>query len=228
MRTLLALETSTDACSAALIHGATLFERFELASRQHAELMLAMIEGLLQEAQLKMQQIEAIAVGAGPGSFMGIRIGSGIAQGLALGLQCPVIPISTLQICAQNAYETWGQTNVVVAWDAHMGAIYYAQYQLDQHQFMRPVYQDALLKPADLFIPELGHWCLVGNAWKVYGEELKSIVQHENIIAIHTDCYPTARALAHLAQHELKNNRVVTAAEAQPVYLWEQIVKAKI
>ena len=124
--TLLAIDTATDACSVALISGNTTWEKFQLAPRQHAELILKMIDALLDEAKLRLQQLDAIAVGYGPGSFMGVRLAVSVAQGLAFGVKCPVIAVSSLRALAQSAYSTAVNQNdctcdtVLAGWDARM------------------------------------------------------------------------------------------------------------
>ncbi|HEX6832184.1 MAG TPA: tRNA (adenosine(37)-N6)-threonylcarbamoyltransferase complex dimerization subunit type 1 TsaB, partial [Rudaea sp.] len=96
MNTLIAIETSTECCSAALLHDGAVIERSEPAPRRHAELILPMIESLLAEADLSRRQIDAIAVGRGPGAFTGVRLAISVAQGIALGLDIPVLPVSSL------------------------------------------------------------------------------------------------------------------------------------
>ena len=100
---LLALDTATEACSAALLIGDDIIERSEIAPRRHAELILPMIESLLGEAGISRRQIDAIAVGRGPGAFTGVRLAISVAQGLALGLDVPVVPVSSLAALAQDA-----------------------------------------------------------------------------------------------------------------------------
>src|SRR5437868_5852357 len=118
---ILAVDTSTDACSAALSMNNILFERFSVAARSHTHLILPMIDSLLSEAQTSLQELDAFAFGAGPGSFTGLRIASAIIQGLSFGSQKPVIPISTLRSLAQAAYREF-KVKQVFAWlDARLG-----------------------------------------------------------------------------------------------------------
>src|SRR5437868_8019064 len=123
MSTLIAIETSTECCSAALLRDGALIERSELAPRRHAELILPMIESLLNEAGVSRRQLDAIAVGRGPGAFTGVRLAISVAQGLALALDIPVVPVSSLAALAQDANTKEGETVLAVI-DARMGEIY--------------------------------------------------------------------------------------------------------
>ncbi len=117
---LLAIETATEACSAALYIDGEISERYEVAPRRHAELILLMMEQLLTEAELKLTQLDALAFGRGPGSFTGVRIATGVIQGAAFGAQLPVVPVSTLAALAQRHYRMRGACRILPAFDARM------------------------------------------------------------------------------------------------------------
>ncbi|MDD1638024.1 MAG: tRNA (adenosine(37)-N6)-threonylcarbamoyltransferase complex dimerization subunit type 1 TsaB, partial [Methylococcaceae bacterium] len=102
---LLAVETSTEACSAALYIDGIVNERFELAPKEHTKLILPMIDSLMSDAGLKPQQLDALAFSCGPGSFTGVRIATGVIQGIALGADLPVVPVSTLAAIAQDFFD---------------------------------------------------------------------------------------------------------------------------
>src|SRR5262245_12294997 len=131
---LLAIETSTEACSAALYSTKGCLWRFEIAPKAHASLLLPMIESLLAQAQLSLDQLDAIAVTRGPGSFTGVRIGIGVAQGLSYGLNLPVYEVSTLDALALEAMSHVGieSATIVVALDARMNEVYAALYQYNK------------------------------------------------------------------------------------------------
>lgn len=118
----LAFETSTEACSVALHVDGRVIERFELAPRRHAELALPWAEQLLADAGIARRQLDAIAVGRGPGAFTGVRLAIGIAQGIALALNLPVLAVSTLQVLALRAPAE--ESHVLACIDARMGEVY--------------------------------------------------------------------------------------------------------
>jgi tRNA threonylcarbamoyladenosine biosynthesis protein TsaB len=107
---LLALETSTQACSAALYIEGVICERFELTSNEHTRLILPMIDSLMSDAGLRPQQLDALAFGCGPGSFTGVRIAAGVTQGIAFGADLPVVPVSTLAAIAQDFFDYNGKS----------------------------------------------------------------------------------------------------------------------
>src|SRR3990167_3346738 len=122
---ILALETSTEYCSVALWQDGAIVERCELVGQKHSELLMQMLDDVLQDAGLRVQGVDGIAFGKGPGSFTGVRIACGVAQGLALGANLPVAGVCTLQALA----EASGKPRVIAALDARMGEIYHAAYE---------------------------------------------------------------------------------------------------
>lgn len=126
---ILAVDTATENCSVALIMGNEVIARCEYAPREHTTKILPMVDSVLAEAGVKLNQLDALAYGRGPGSFTGVRIGIGIAQGLAFGADLPMIGVSTLAAMAQGSYRTEQAEQVVAAIDARMGDVYWGQYQ---------------------------------------------------------------------------------------------------
>ncbi len=127
---LLTLDTSSDACSCALQIDDQILSFEEIAPRRHADLILEMIDRLFVESGVSPNELDAVAFACGPGSFTGIRIATGVTQGIAFGLQIPVIPISTLAVLAQGAFHKNPQCNhALVAIDARMSEVYWAEYQ---------------------------------------------------------------------------------------------------
>ena len=127
MKTILALDTATEACSVALLHQESISTLDELSPRTHTQRILPMIDELLTQANLTIKQVDLLAFGRGPGSFTGVRVGVGIAQGLALGAELPVIAVSNLLAMAESAYQQLGKTEVVALIDARMNEVYFAQ-----------------------------------------------------------------------------------------------------
>ena len=140
---LLAIDTSEDACSAALCVGDEILERFEIAPRRHTELILPMMDGLLAEAGLSLRGLDALAFARGPGSFTGIRIATSIVQGAALGAGLAVVPVSSLQALAQGARRLHGAGQVLSALDARMREVYWGAYRADDAGIMTEVVAEA-------------------------------------------------------------------------------------
>lgn len=215
MSIILALETSTHACSAALLVNGHRYQRFILAPREHAERILDMISDLCSEAGISLQELEGVAFGQGPGSFLGTRIAAGVAQGLGFSLNIPLFPISSLQALAQGLIYKTSATDVIAAWDARLGSFYWGHYRLVGDR-LKPVMKDALCKPVDFLRPP-GVSHLVGNAWAVYQVELG------DNSAEAFEAYPEAIDLLPEAEYRFGCGQGVVAAEALPVYLRDPI-----
>jgi tRNA threonylcarbamoyladenosine biosynthesis protein TsaB len=200
--TILALDTATEYCSAALLKDGQIYSLAEHCPNQHAAKLLQMIEDLLKQAHIKLNDVDAIALGCGPGSFTGVRIAVSIAQGLAYGLQKPLIPISTLNIMAQQAYEKYGVKHAQVALDARMQQIYYGQFALDTNALMQPEGEMSLL-----FLEEVikSNIAKVGNGW---GDD----ADYKDVIPLASSALPLALAL-------FQQNNVVSPELIQPIYL---------
>jgi tRNA threonylcarbamoyladenosine biosynthesis protein TsaB len=218
---ILALDTSTEVCSAALsFHGESL-ERIEIAPREHAQKILPMVEDLLREAQCQLNELDAIAVGCGPGSFVGVRIAVSVAQGLGLAAGLPVVPVSTLAALAQAGQAS----HVLVAQDARMGEVYSGAYQRDASGIMQSLGDERLLAPEKLGLPEgvSANWLGVGSAWNVYSEALSKLSSR-----LRTDrsaVHPRAVDIARLGVYGVDHGRARPAGEVFPVYLRDQVAK---
>ncbi|EVT84710.1 M22 family peptidase [Pseudomonas aeruginosa VRFPA09] len=152
MSTLLALDTSTEACSVALLHEGRALSHYEVIPRLHAQRLLPMVRDLLDEAGVALSAVDAIAFGRGPGAFTGVRIAIGVVQGLAFALQRPVLAVSDLAILAQRAYREQGAERVAAAIDARMDEVYWGCYQLQQGE-MRLAGSEAVLPPERVAVP---------------------------------------------------------------------------
>lgn len=214
---LLALETTTAACSVALWINGEITQRFEIVPQKHAEVILDWIDGLLHTAGVKLKNLDAIAFGSGPGSFMGVRIATGVAQGISYGVDLPVIPVSTLQALAQASYQKVNSERVTAGWDARMDSIYWGVYQIDDKKIMRVIMDDRLDNPKDIkFTQKYGIG--VGNAWKVYQDSLSP-----DFHFIENEIYPDAAAILRIAYYKLKNNELITPEKAEPTYIRENV-----
>lgn len=223
MPRILAVDTSTPACSAALLINHELQERYAVKPQQHTRLILPMIDELLAEANINLQQLDAIAFGCGPGSFTGLRIGAGVVQGIAFAADLPVIPISTLRALAQGAYRSLGWNKVITALDARMSELYWASFQLDDHN-MQPVETEQLCSLAKIPLPAERGWYGVGDGWLNFTEVLKSQLG-DKLIEINPDFYPHAQDIASLASIAFQQGKTVTAEQALPVYLRDNMYK---
>jgi len=233
---ILAIDTSTEACSAALYINGELQSRYQLAPRQHSRLILKMIDGLLAEAELAVSQLDAVAFGRGPGSFMGLRIAAGVVQGIAFAHDIPVIAVSTLKAIAQRAYEQTKNKHILAAIDARMDQVYWAIYSMDSinidnlvEQQWRLIGEEQVITPDKIQLPENlikqnEIWLGAGTGWASYGDRLLA-VNALNLQEALPDCFPDATAIATLAVNEFTAGNTIIAAQAIPVYLRNDVAK---
>ncbi len=225
---ILALDTATEACSAALLHQQQIDARFEIAPRDHTQRILPLVQELLQAQQLELSALDVLAFGRGPGSFTGVRIGIGIAQGLALGANLPMIGVSSLATMAQGAWRVGGATRVLAAIDARMGELYWAEYQRDEQGAWHGAETEAVLKPeaAKARIASLdGAWATVGTGWQAYPELMTS--PGAQLIA--TDVLlPAAEDMLPLALSAWQRDEAVAVENAEPVYLRNEVAWKKL
>ncbi len=225
---LLAIDTSTEACSAALAIDGHISERYEIAPRKHAELILPMIEALLADAGCTLAQMDAIAFGRGPGAFTGIRIGTGVVQGLAFSIDRPVVPVSSLAAIAYGAMSEFNTDNVLAGIDARMGEVYWGVYQRSVAEGVKLLGEEVVCKPEETFIPESVSDNLIGagTAWQTYGELL--MARYEGRVAEHhSEIFPRARDIAALGVIGFEAGLAVSAEDAQPVYLRNNVAVKK-
>lgn len=211
----LAIETSTEHCSVALYQAGTMHAVGELAGQRHSEILLAMIERLLGEAGCGMRDLDGIAFGAGPGSFTGVRIAASVAQGLAFGLEIPVMPVCTLEALA----EASGSQRVACALDARLDEVYFAAYERSGDAWQ------ALVEPCLAVIGELP--LLPGAGWRGVGSGFgileNALTHHLQLAGVRSDAFPEASAVAALGARMLAQGRAVDAAAAQPLYLRDKV-----
>ena len=219
---LLALDTATENCSAALLCGERLIERSELAPRRHAELILPMIDSLLGEAGLSRRSLHGIAVGRGPGAFTGVRLAISVAQGLALGLDIPVVPVSSLAALAQDApAETHGDAVLAVI-DARMGELYAGAFRRGTDGLVTPIMDEMVGRATEFTFPQSKTWSVVGSGWAAYADALAARLPVPPRFADGTR-FPQARAIARLAQPQFAAGHGVSPEYALPVYLRDKV-----
>ncbi|MGD8644851.1 MAG: tRNA (adenosine(37)-N6)-threonylcarbamoyltransferase complex dimerization subunit type 1 TsaB [Chromatiales bacterium] len=222
---LLAVETSTDACSAALLDGTELLLRLELAPREHTRLILPMLDSLLEEAGLGLDRIDAIAYGQGPGSFTGVRIAAGVVQGIAFAADLPVVAVSTLAAMAQATLDERDVDGVLPALDARMGEVYWGAYARDPGGHATAIVEDCVVPPDDVPGPGTGRWLGVGSGWGRYAQELTTRLAGIEVIAHDAAVYPHAGSVARLGAYAYQNGRVLRPEQAQPSYLRNRVAE---
>ncbi len=225
---LLAIETATEACSAALLLEGASRERYEVAPRAHGRLILAMIEALLAEAGIELNQLDAIAFGRGPGAFTGVRIAVSVTQGLAFGADLPVVPISTLAALAQGAYRTTGAISVAAAIDARMEEVYWGLYRQGSGGIMELQGEESVVVPEGVIFTasasEACQWQGVGSGWGTYDGVLSGVIGGA-LRGITPGLSPHAQDVAVLAQQQFSDGLAVCATEALPLYLRNNVAR---
>lgn len=216
MSIILAIETSSETASCALLSGDTVLSRASSGVRTHSQSILPMVQQLLAEAGLTLSQCDAIAFGAGPGSFTGVRTACGIAQGLAYGAGLPVLPLITLDAMALACRAQTGATDVLAVLDARMGEVYWAQYR-----GAVCVAGPALCAPADVApLAVQGALTACGNGFSAYPDAFAAQPYAQAALCA---IMPHAEQLAQLAVAALAAGAAVPAAQAQPLYLRNKI-----
>jgi tRNA threonylcarbamoyladenosine biosynthesis protein TsaB len=205
-----AFETSTEWCSVALWRDGGIAGLERRAGNRHSELALPMFQGLLERFNLTPKHLDAVAFGAGPGSFTGLRIACGLAQGLALPRGLPVLGVSTLEALAEEA----GAPRVVACIDARMREVYYAALERDPRGGWREVSPAQCVAPAAVALPA-GDWIGAGNGFAAYG--------NMGLRKVLPEVHPTALAVARLAAPRLAAGEGVDAALAAPAYVREKV-----
>jgi tRNA threonylcarbamoyladenosine biosynthesis protein TsaB len=219
---ILALDTATEACSAALWVAGEVRERFAVEPRRHGALILGMMEDLLSEAGLALGDLDAIAFGRGPGSFTGVRIATGVAQGAALGAGLPVLPVSTLAALAQGQFRRHGLGATLAAFDARMGEVYWGAYRVDAGGVARGVGSEQVGTPQAVRLPAGGPWHGAGSGWAAHGEALRARLGPA-LAGVDPEASCRAQDVARLAAADLAEGRAVAAEAALPVYLRDRV-----
>lgn len=216
MPSILAIETSSELASAALLYQGQVLARETAGVQTHSQTLLPMVQVLLAEAGITLAQCDAIAFGAGPGSFTGVRTACGVAQGLGFGADRPLVPVVTLEAMAEACRSACGAEEVLVLLDARMEEVYWAQYRYQDG------WQDVMpprLGPA-ASVSALGHVRACGNGLSAYA----SAFAHQPFLAEGLPgVMPHAREVALLAARAFAEGRTVHAREASPLYLRDKV-----
>jgi tRNA threonylcarbamoyladenosine biosynthesis protein TsaB len=222
MTTLLALDTATEACSVALLHDGKVLSHYEVIPRLHAQKLLPMIKELLAEAGIGLSALDAIAFGRGPGAFTGVRIAIGVVQGLAFGLDRPVLPVSNLAVLAQRAFREQGVRQVAAAIDARMDEVYWGCYAETAGE-MRLIGHEAVMAPESAILPvdASGDWFGAGTGWG-YADRIPVAVSAQDASLL-----PHAQDLLALGTFAWHRGEAIVADDAQPVYLRDKVATPK-
>lgn len=235
MRNLLAIETSSEACSVALSVGGRLYEAHELAPLRHAEILLPAVERLLAEAGVGLSALDAIAFGRGPGSFTSLRIGIGVVQGLAWAACLPVVPVSSLAALAQEAADASGDgvgngagndaqgggERICVAVDARMQEVFTAEFERGPGGLLRPVGEERVC-PAAAVAAGPAPFIAAGNGFQRFAE-LEPLCRAARVCL--PDLWPRAAVVLRLAEAWLQTHDPLPAAQAQPVYIRNNVAE---
>ncbi|POY56644.1 tRNA (adenosine(37)-N6)-threonylcarbamoyltransferase complex dimerization subunit type 1 TsaB [Pectobacterium versatile] len=225
---ILALDTATEACSVALWNEGEIHSLFEICPREHTQRILPMVQQVLADSGLTLKDLDALAFGQGPGSFTGVRIGIGIAQGLALGADLPLLGVSSLATMAQGAFRLTQATQVLAAIDARMGEVYWGCYQRNADGSWQGESEEAVLKPEQvqaLTAALSGEWATVGTGWETYPK----LVNHSSLVLAKGDVLlPQAQDMLPLACQLWQAGKAVSVENAQPRYLRNEVTWKKL
>lgn len=219
---ILALDTSSEACSTALWVDGEVLERFETGS-QHSERILPMVQEVLAQAGHALTQLDAIAFGRGPGSFTGLRIGAGVAQGLAFGANLPVVPVSSLAALAQGV----DAPRVLAAFDARMRQVYWGAYARNAQGMVELVGEEKVLSPAQVPVPDDAAWVGAGSGWDQYAALLTARLKN-HVSAWRAQCFPRASFVARLGAYLHENGTALAPEQALPVYLRDDVAVKQV
>ncbi|SQI41150.1 UGMP family protein [Leminorella richardii] len=225
---ILAIDAATEACSVAVWNDGEVHSVYAECPREHAQRLLPMVQQVLDESGLTLQDLDALAFGHGPGSFTGVRIAIGTIQGLALGTGLPVIGLSTLEVMAQGAYRTAGETRVLAAIDARMSEVYWGCYERSEQGEWGAVGSEQVLPPqrvSELLHTLSGEWATVGTGWQTYptmGDGSAVALRDGKVL------FPRAQDMLPLALTRWKKGQVQSAEHIEPVYLRNEVAWKKL
>lgn len=223
---LLAIDTSSVACSVALHLGSTAVERHEERAREHTRLLTPMIRGVLAEGQVEVGDLDAIVLGNGPGSFIGMRIAASVAQGLAYGANIEIVPVSSLAAVAAQVFAETDANAVIVTQDAHMNEVYLGAYCRGDANFPDSLFPERLHGQSlitELEGTDVSGRVAAGFGWQRY-PELTAL--NESLFESRSEIlYPRARYLLSLGAIALQNGHSVDPQDIAPAYMRDKVAK---
>ncbi|MAQ01997.1 MAG: tRNA (adenosine(37)-N6)-threonylcarbamoyltransferase complex dimerization subunit type 1 TsaB [Alteromonadaceae bacterium] len=220
---ILTIDTATEACSVALQFNQTLYTRYEVCPQQHSQKILPMVDAVMKEAGAALSALDGLGFGRGPGSFTGVRIATGIIQGLALGSQLPVAGVSTLAAMAQQVINTRDVKDVAVAIDARMGEVYFGHYQ-NQQGIATLVGQEQVASPETVAEQiDVTSMAVAGTGWQAY-PVLTALLNDQSVNV----SYPYARFMLPLAEQTLSTGQGMAVDAITPEYLRNTVTWKKL
>ena len=219
---LLAIDTSSLACSVALSLGGDISERHTEQAREHTKLLVPMIEALLSDGGVSLEDIDAFVLGNGPGSFIGMRISASLVQGLAFGVSRPVVPVSSLLAVAEAVFDERDCDEVIVAQDAHMNEVYIGRYVRAPDGAITPRVDECIHDQAKIAgLRDDIERVAAGAGWRQYPDLLaanKSVLSE-----VSPQMHPAARYLLPSALKSLEQGAAIDPADISPSYLRHKV-----
>jgi len=232
MSNILALDTSSDYCSVALYSQGKLSSKSELAPRSHTQLLLPMAKSIIENSAIELQDLDAIAFGCGPGSFTGLRIAAGVAQGLSYGLDCAIFPVSNLQAMALQRYRDKGEQEVLVAFDARMDEVYWSVCRVNeegQSVSVATYGSEHVSAPEALFIPdECSRKSFVGVGSGFNFMDRFPVTVQQKMTDFDAEARPQAKAICELALSAMLQGASGKLADAMPSYIRDKVTWKKL
>lgn len=225
-QTILALDTATEACSVALLHQAKTTFLDELSPQSHTQRILPMVDSLLQQANITLNEVDYLAFGRGPGSFTGVRVGVGIAQGLAFGANLPVLPISNLTTMAEQAFQQLGAREVIALIDARMNEVYFSQLTRTEQGWVDRVAEQVCSPEKAISQFQLldDAITVVGTGWSAYSQ----FSEQKLPLVISEITLPSAKYMLTLAEFAIQQGKIQSVVEIEPVYLRNEVTWKKL
>lgn len=199
IKTILAIDASTIACSVAVCNDKEVLQEFQLSPCKHNEVLIEMIDRILKKSSIKRDDIEAIALGSGFDSLMSLRSSISVAEGLSFALGIPIIKVSTMQILAQICFWKKRKKRIIPAWDTREKQFYCGDYLAKDNSYMNKAFDNLTLESGVIKPKKKTSFFFTGNAWKAHKKYIKSFCT----------CYPEARAIIFIVKKMIKAEQKV-------------------
>ena len=230
---ILAIETCSETCSVALSHNGESRQLISSEPRGHADNILPLIDNIMHKAGIQLTDLDVIAFTRGPGAFTGVRIGTAVAQGLAVATKLPLVAVSSLAVLAQTSYRVTGSKSCISALDARMSEVYLGFYQLHDNGCMVAEQDDQVAAASAVICADEHNYLKSGQKWQGYGpgwtnypEQMAKRFDQWSLQIPETLVYPEAIDLLYLAEIEYQEGRLLDASEAIPIYVRDQVVRS--